>query len=192
MIQSLEVARGHDGFFRGNPEPTVICALFVVSGETVQLAGRSLHRFRAKRPFPGVATPDNGSLPACTLHLETGFPHWVMLAAALEDDGGGDIQRAFGAVERHDTLSVWASDLREFEARPLAALPTQPDWLSPRASQLLSDGEAFGPSCTTDKWVGAACWCMEASESTMSRRHRVPFLSEDRLNDWTALVDVVC
>jgi len=191
-IQGLEVARGYDGFLRGDPEPVVVVAVLVVSGESVQLAGRSLHRFRAEGPFPGVATTTHRKLAPCTLHLDAGFPTWLVLAAALEVDGGVDVQRIFGAMERHAALSLWASDLREFEARPLAALAGDPEWATPRAVQLLSDGEAFGPSCQSDKWIGAASWSIPGSSYPVSRRFRAPFLSEDRRNDWTAIVDFLC
>jgi hypothetical protein len=191
-LAGLEVARGYDGFLRGDPEPVVIFAVFAVCGPTVQMAGRTLHRFRCEGPFPAVAMTVERSLPRCLLHLDRRAPRWLVLAAALEVDGGIDVQRAFGAMERHTNISIWASDLREFEARPLNAIAADPEWATPRAIQLLTDGETFGASCESDKWIGCASWWMEANEPPVSRRYRAPFLSEDKRNDWTAVVDFVC
>jgi len=191
-IRGLEVARGYDGFLRGDPEPVVIVAVYVVSGPHVQMAGRTLHRFRAKGPFPSVATTKEMRLADCTTHLASGAPRWLVLATALEVDGGVDVQRVFGAMERHATLSMWAADARELEAIGLAAVAAEAEWEAPRAIQLFSDSEAIGASCRSDKWIGAACWWVEGAELQVSHRYRAPFLSEDRGNDWTAIVDLFC
>jgi hypothetical protein len=191
-MAGLEVARGFDGFLRGDPDPVVIIAVFAVCGATVQMAGRTLHRFRSKGPFPAVAMTTDRQTPQCQLHVDGHSPRWLVVSAALEVDGGVDVQRAFGAMERHANISIWASDLREFEARPLNAIAMDPEWTTPRVVQLLTDGEAFGASCQSDKWIGCASWWMSANVPPASRRYRAPFLSEDKLNDWTAVIDFVC
>ncbi len=56
-VHSLEVARGHDGFLRGDPEPVVIAALYAAIPGEMSLVGRALSRFDAPRPFPREAFP---------------------------------------------------------------------------------------------------------------------------------------
>jgi hypothetical protein len=189
-IETLEIARGHDGFLRGDPEPVVIFAAYL-AGTVPQVIGRTLHRFRAHSPFPSHASADRRVLPACGVHLPArSQPRWVMLAVALEEDGGEDVQRIFGALERHATVSVWAPEASDPDPVPVTSIPVQADWFLPRPVEVLLEGAHAGRSCQSDKWVGAVCWAMTGAPSPALVRYRLPFLAEDRRNDWTAVIDV--
>ncbi len=189
-MKCLEIARGHDGFLRGDPEPVVVVAVYLINAPYVQVVGRSLHRFEARSPFPSTATPKERALPSCSIELAEGLPRWIVLAVGLEDDGGEDVQRVFGALEHHRMLSVWASDDDEVEPHALASIPAKPEWLAPRPVQVLSEGQPFAATCRSDKWIGAVCWMLEGRERGQHSLFRIPFLSEDRRNDWTAIVDI--
>jgi hypothetical protein len=130
-------------------------------------------------------------MPACGVHLPAGSaPRWVMLAVALEEDGGEDVQRIFGTLERHATVSVWAPDAGDPDPVAVTSIPLRPEWSLPRTVEVLLEGAHAGRSCASDKWIGAACWIMPGGERPALVRYRMPFLAEDRRNDWTAVVDV--
>ncbi len=189
-VVGLEIARGHDGLLRGDPEPVVVVGAYLLNPPYVQVVGRSLHRFQAHIPFPSTATTKDRSLPAGSIQMPKGAPRWVVLALALEEDGGLDVQRAFGALEHHAALSVWASEERDVEPYGLSTIPATPTWFLPRAVQLQVDGAPFAGTCRSDKWIGAVCWMLEGREPPDRARYRLPFLAEDRRNDWTAVLDV--
>ena len=190
-VACLEIARGHDGFLRGNPEPVVIFATYLVSGGDAHVVGRSLHRFRANSPFPSAAAADQTALPSCCADLgEAVAPDWTVLALGLEEDGGKDVQRLFGAVEHHKSLSLWLPDSGEVEPVSLGGLPITNEWDVPREVQLLVEGSEVGDTCRSDKWIGAVCWRVHGREAARRCRFRLPFLAEDRKNDWTLIVDI--
>jgi hypothetical protein len=191
QVTGLEIARGHDGFLRGNPEPVIIFAAYLVTAGGLQIVGRSLHRFRASKPFPSAAKVDTPELPACRILLHAGATaRWAVLAIALEEDGGEDVQRLFGAVEHHKNLSVWPSGAIDVEPQSLASVPFTDEWRLPREVDLLVDGLAASSSCRSDKWIGAVCWLMPGNETGMLAGYRLPFLAEDGRNDWTAIVAI--
>jgi hypothetical protein len=187
----LEIARGHDGFFGAKPEPVLIFAAYLIDGSTTYVVGRTLHRFEVTRPFPSEARSDQTALPMCTVTVPSeAAPKWVALAIALEQDGGDDIQRLFGAVEHHRALSVWAPETSDIEPMPLNALPETDSWNVPREVELSVQGCSASAGCPSDKWVGAVCWWMRGRDGGRRSRFRLPFLAADGRNDWTAIVEI--
>jgi hypothetical protein len=188
----LEIARGHDGFFRGNPEPVVVVAAYLAQASSLQLVGRTLHRFRATSPFPSEASVDRRPLPSGGVRVGTNYsPHWIVLAAALEEDGGKDVQRVFAAVEHHSRLSIWRADGADLEPMSLLSLPsTDSAWGYPREVDVFVDGQTLGNSCRSDKWIGAVCWTLTGAEGAGRSRFRLPFVSKDERNDWTAIAEI--
>jgi hypothetical protein len=193
-VDKLEIARGHDGILRGPPDPVLAIAVYVGDAATFRLLGRSLHKFHPRDSFPASVPPDREALPTGAIDVETGF-RYVALAVALEEDGGVDVQRVFGALEHHRMLSVWAPHGAEPEPFSLSTLPETPEWGVPVEIDLCIDGVSLSSSCASDKLIGAVCWTMSprAELPTSAYRaslYRLPFLSADRKNDWTALVAI--
>jgi hypothetical protein len=190
-IAMLEIARGHDGFLRGSPEPVLVFATYMLTEPVPQIVGRTLHRFRATKPFPSEALADKKLLPSCSVHIPDGRSlRWAALAIALEEDGGEDVQRVFGAVEHHQSLSVLTADPADVEPRTFASLPAAVEWSLPREVDVLIDGQALSGTCHSDKWIGAVCWLLLPSERTRRTRFRLPFLAPNGRNDWTAVVEI--
>jgi hypothetical protein len=186
----LEIARGHDGFLRGKPEPVVIVAVYLVDGEAAYVVGRTLHRFKATDPFPSEARSEQTALPMSTVTVpQVTAPKWVIVGIALEQDGGDDVQRLFGAVERYRALTVWTPDTCDVEPMSVWSLPETEDWNVPRAVELSVEGAVASTACTSDKWIGAVCWWIRARDGR-KWRFRLPFLAADGRNDWTAIVDI--
>jgi hypothetical protein len=190
-LTCLEIARGHDGFLRGKPEPVVIVAAYLVDGTTTYVVGRMLHRFKVTQPFPSEARSEATALPMSTVTVpDETTPRWVVLAIALEEDGGKDVQRLYGAVERYRALTVWTPDTRDVDPLPLHALPETEDWNVPREVELSVEGATESALCQSDKWIGAVCWRIRARGGSKKSRFRLPFLAADGRNDWTAIVDI--
>jgi hypothetical protein len=184
----LEVARGHDGMLRGMPEPAVIVAVYACIGPQVMVIGRTLHRFEPKGPFPCSAVSGVVSLPEGA--VTTMAPvHYVILAVALEEDGKEDTQRLFGALEHHRRLALWAVDHQEIEPRSIAAVGG-PAFPTPQTVELFFDNLPIPASCKSDKWVGAVAWSVPSQGVLSESLYRLPFLSPDGRNDWTAVVSI--
>ena len=86
-LNQIEIAKGHDGFLRGNPEPVLIAGLFRI-GTSAHLVSRQIFRFPKIEKLPCVlyGTKD--------LHLkgprERGGRH-LLLVMAIEEDKEKDI-----------------------------------------------------------------------------------------------------
>lgn len=187
-VEKLELARGHDGFLRGGPDPVLLLGVYGVFGSTVRLLGRSLHRFASRTKFPTEIAPDAPAIPAFAIEAE-GF-HFLVLAVALEEDGGRDVQRLFGAFEHVALLSVWSPERSEVDPIALAAFPVDVEHTVPTTVEMVIDGEQASSSCKSDKWIGAVCWSLLPRAPAGLATYRLPFLAPDRRNDWTAVLNV--
>jgi hypothetical protein len=186
-IEKLEIARGYDGLLGGTPRPVIAIGIYVAFGMDARLVSRSLHRFRPRKPFPSEAVASEPNLPASVIQSETDFS-FVALAIALEEDGGIDVQRMFGALERHDELTVFSP--KRADVDPLSLAAARHTWLSPTSVELCVDGTLAASSCGSDKWVGAVCWAMPPRSAAPVSLYRLPFRAADGRNDWTALVSI--
>jgi len=195
-LSGMEIARGHDGFLRGEPEPVVIVAAYVLDGEQVRPVGRALYRFTPSGPFPSVTTPL--VRPPIAVQVAHSRPvAFALLAIALEEDGGIDVQTAYGATDAYRTLSVWSEDHREPAPLHLHELLNEPDvWRQPTSIQVIVDGRNLSSTCKSDEWVGGVAWLVPAYKHPLPTRRearnefRLHFQSTDGRNDWTALAVV--
>ncbi|MBK8170239.1 MAG: hypothetical protein IPK60_07815 [Sandaracinaceae bacterium] len=71
----------------------------------------------------------------------------------------------------------------------LRAVRTNAEWALPAPAELLIDHSLASAGCRSDKWVGASCWYVRARAMPQQCGFRVPFLSPDAKNDWTAVLD---
>jgi hypothetical protein len=188
-IAGLEMARGHDGILRGHPEPVLIVAVYARNARTVQLLGRSLHRFHPRGQLPCTVSADVAL--ALTVHLrQTAVRDFVVLAIAMEEDGGADIQRMYGTVEDYRTLSVWYGSKPGVRPLQVPDLPQgKGDWNYPIPVEMQVDGQEASSLCTADKWVGSAAWVLPTESWEGGCTFRARFLSPDRRNDWTVLLN---
>lgn len=182
-IEALEIARGHDGFLRGVPEPVIVAGLFAVTGRAARLAARAVWRFETPGELPCAVEPAE---PAA-IDARVGDAPSVLLALAVEDDGGGDVELLYAALERADALALWPRD--GVVPGPLAIdeLATEPAaWRTPRRVELLLDGAHAAERCAGDDWVDAAALVLSPGRG----EHRIHLVSPDGRNDWTALATV--
>ena len=55
-IESLEIAKGHDGFLRGAPEPVIVAGLYTRGAGPVALIARSVIRFDQPERIPSAVS----------------------------------------------------------------------------------------------------------------------------------------
>ena len=185
-IDKLEIARGHDGFLRGGPDPVLIAAIYAATRKEFRLVGRSLHKFESKTKFPTEVRPDRVELPSVVIQSEAP-PNFLFLAIMLEEDGGEDVQRLYGAVEHQSMLSVWALEQAEVDPAPLT-VATSGAFQSPTRVDLLIEGQPVANTCKSDKWIGAVCFALAARNPAARSLYRFPFLAPNRKNDWTLII----
>lgn len=178
------MARGHDGLFRGAPEPVVLIATYAVANEKSALLGRDLVAFSSKSRCPSFA---KGELSRSYSVANAG--HFVVLVVALEEDSGEDIQRVYGALESTTSSHVWSHEHANPSPSSLALLADDGSWTMPQRCELEDDTGPFSSSCHRDKWVGVSAWVTDVTHPRVDLRFHVR--SEDRKNDWTVLLSVI-
>jgi hypothetical protein len=188
-IDKLEIARGHDGFLRGGPDPVLIAAIYAATEKEIRLVGRSLHKFESKTEFPTEVKPNVVELPAVVIQAES-MTRFLFLAIMLEEDGGKDVQRLYGAVEHQSMLSAWAVEQSEVDPVPLGTIAANPAFHSPTRVDVLLEGQPVANTCKSDKWIGAVCCALPARQPAARSLYRFPFLAPNRKNDWTLIVTV--
>ncbi len=187
VIDKLEVARGYDGFLRGGPDPVLVAGIYAVTDKETRLVGRSLHRFESKTQFPTEVKPNVTELPA--VRVETDLPvRFLMLAIMLEEDGGQDVQRLYGAVEHQALLSVYEAEHSDVDPVSLGAFSAKATSKAPTRVEMLVEGQPASSACKSDKWIGAVGVVLESRALPAYSLYRLPYLAPDRKNDWTLIV----
>jgi hypothetical protein len=186
-LESLELARGYDGFLRGNPEPDLLVAAYRTNGPALaSLVGRLLVRAELKSELPC-------SLPLSQqeIRYDARFAvteRIVVLVFAVEEDSGKGVQALYAAFEIPEQLSLY----NESEAMPVPRGLDEwarDEYLAPMAPPvevLVSAGSAEQLACTDD-YIAASAF----SVSTQARSDevwRLPFVSRDARNDWTLVL----
>lgn len=187
-VRALEIARGFDGWLRGDPEPVLLLAVYAVAGSHRNLLARDCCRILSEGPFPKLLT-----LPQ-PMHLRAEVPLspslcFVVVAIGLEEDADVETQRVYGLLERPEDLGFWSIHHHEPVPIGIVDLPRdQENWQYPRRTHLLADGRHVEGTCKQDKWIGCSAWSV--FPRGQQARYRAHFLSSDQKNDWTALIDV--
>ena len=184
----FEVALGDDGFGRGDPDPILLLALYRTVGDKAELICRGLSRVNIASPYP--ASVDADEAPTLARVLPPGEYPLGLIAIALEEDGGTDVQRLYAMFERGD-FTLWSSDHPEPEPKTLA------EWIESDADgvasvDLLAAGEQIDASCKDDRLVGVTISTFHSKTLKSQKRiaNRLHFRSGDGKNDWTSEVVV--
>jgi hypothetical protein len=184
-MRHLEVARGHDGFLRGKPEPVVVLGAFAVSELGVRCVLRTVQRFRLSSAPPCNATASDGPH---RVQL-TGDSALLLVAAALEDDGGGDHDKLYTGFERIASILVFDTDTPVPAPESLEVATRARMGKAGHAVGLLFDDVVVEHTVVKDTWIGAALASVSA-EGARGANVRLPLRAEDGRNDWTLVIDV--
>jgi hypothetical protein len=189
-LKSLELARGHDGGLRGAPDPVLLFAAYAVpaDGEPLLLA-RALERVKCARGCPQHVELERTVLRAAAPREQA--DRLLLVVLALEEDAGTDVAELYGALERPEQFTIFPPGPRVPEAVTLEELlhvaPVEP----PRAEPVcvLRRGVDLA-ELRGDDWIGAALLRVRPTRGAEARLWRVPFVSGDGRNDWTAVLRV--
>jgi hypothetical protein len=187
MLESLEVARGYDGFLCGKPEPALLVAAYRTNGPApASLVGRLLVRAELTREMP-CSIP----LKELEIRYDARFAlteRIVVLAFAVEEDSGRGVQALYAAFETPEQLSLY----NESESEP--APRSLDEWArdeciapsAPPVEVLVSAGRAE-QLARSDDYISASAF----SVTTQTRNDdlwRLPFVSRNDRNDWTLVL----
>lgn len=182
-LDSLELARGHDGLLRGEPEPLVLVAIFGCGASHARLLDRRVVRFRTPSDIPCTLAPRESVVMAPMLAEDDSSV--LVLTIGIEVDGGEAVERLFGALERSERLAAWVVGDAVPDPRHLEDLAASaPARLRAERIELLLDGSPIH-HLGGDDVVGAAVTSLDASTRSL-RDARFTMVSADERNDWTA------
>jgi hypothetical protein len=184
FLDSVELARGCDGFLRGRPEPVLLFAAWSVGPASARLLGRAMRQLRVRSAFPCTSVPDEPWL------LRVSSPasnHSVaLLVLALERDAGTDVEWLYAALGDEDAVTVWTTEAPTPEPLSVAeaARGGIPGIADGRSVRLLRGRVDVEDECEKDDWVGAGLLVRPMGEGDYDGRLR--FASRTGRNDWTA------
>ena len=186
-LETLEIARGHDGFLRGEPEPTLLVGAYRVSGAAPpSLVGRLLVRAQLKSEIPC-----NVELGQPEVHYDARFgvaERIVVLGLAVEEDSGEGVQALYAAFETPEQLLLYDT----LEAVPVPR--TLDDWArdgfaapAARPVEVLLGESSLEKLATSDDYISASAFSVPA-QAHCDEVWRLPFVARDERNDWTLVL----
>lgn len=185
-LEALEIARGHDGFLRGKPEPALLVATYRTAGaRPAALVGRLLLRAQVKTDMPCTV-----ELGLRELRYEARFAvaeQLLVLALSVEENGGEGVAALYAAFENpaqlliYDTSDVVPSPLPlEHWAKRECRAPTA------RAVEVLLAGQSLAKLAASDQFIAASAFSVLA-DARSDESWRLPFVGRDERNAWTLL-----
>lgn len=187
-LPRLTVAKGHDGFLRGSPEPTLVLGAFLheAGPKIARTVARGLWRFASPSAFPSeVATKGDGKVKAELAVARPG--QLVLLAIAIEEDAGDDVREIFAAMEDASRFEIWRPDDTVPQPRHFNELDAS--FSEPVRVNVQLDHDELQRVCKADDYISAQLVVIDANRR-QKRDLRLHFRSDDGLNDWTAQVHV--
>jgi hypothetical protein len=186
-VETLEVARGHDGFLRGKPEPVLLIAAYRTNGPGLaSLVGRLLVRVELKSDMPCSV-----ELGEQELRYDARFAiveRIVVLALAVEEDSGDGVQALYTALETPQQILLYSAldsvpaplSLSDW-AREKCAAPAAP------AVEVLLESTRLEELAGSDEYISASAFSVSTQERT-DEVWRLPFIARDERNDWTLVL----
>lgn len=187
VLQTLEVARGHDGFLRGKPEPALLVAVYRTDGaHPASLVGRLLLRAQVKSGMPCSV-----ELGARELRYEARFAtteRLLALVLSVEENTGDGVAALYTLFENPAKLLIYNAgesvpsplSLEEWAKRECRA-PTA------HAIEVLRDGGSLEELAESDQFIAASAFTVGA-HARSNEDWRMQFVARDERNDWTLLV----
>ena len=186
-LETLEIARGHDGFLRGKPEPALLVAAYRVGGTAPScLVGRLLVRAQLKSEIPCSV-----ELGQSEVHYDARFgvaERVVVLALAIEEDSGDGVQALYTAFETPEQLMLY--DTLEAEPVPRSLDEwSRTDCAAPlaRPVEVLLGAASLERLATSDDYISASAFSVTAN-ARCDDVWRLPFVARDSRNDWTLVL----
>jgi hypothetical protein len=186
-LETLEVARGHDGFLRGKPDPALLVAAYRSNGTTpASLVARLSLRVRLEGGIPCSV-----ELGPRELRYDARFAaseRLVVLVFAVEENSGEGLARLYAAFENPGQLLLYNSG--ESVPNPLTVDEwSRPECRAPSAHpvEVLFAGAALENISESDQFIAASAFSV-ACQARADESWRLPFVGRDERNDWTLLL----
>lgn len=193
-IDELELARAHDGTFRGRVEPCLLVGAYHLRSGRAALVGRALCPIKVPGAAP-LRVDVERDLVRANVVASSSAPAdgmFVVLVLALEEDSGRDVQALYAELEKPAHWAVWDAERQVPEPLLLHELARLEPSLAPVAERVqLLFGESHVPaSPKSDELIGALL--VRVAESPVGRPSdwRFHFQSPDGKNDWTAVLRI--
>jgi hypothetical protein len=190
-LDGFEMAKGWDGPLRGAPEPCLLLGVFHVCDGRAVTVGRSLTRIRPPDRFPGRVEIRETLVRAAGFasSVDAAPRRFVLLAIAIEEDGGRDVQSIYADLDRPERFAIWDESAPIPEPRALAELGALPVSAAPEAEsvRVMYGDSDLATTTKRDDFVGSLMIRLEASPVLRPDEWRFVFRSPDGLNDWTAI-----
>src|SRR5690606_18520383 len=117
-LRRVEIALAYDGPLRGAPEPVLLFGVYRVADTDVTLLSRRAIALRVGSGVPETIEIEDGHLG---VHIPSSQARrMLVLAIALEEDGGEGVRRMYAELEAPPSLEAWAVDA--VMPRPLSLL----------------------------------------------------------------------
>jgi hypothetical protein len=191
-VTEIELARGHDGFMRGHPEPAIVLALYAGGGAKPLLLDRAVFHvpMHAVTDFPVAVALEERRVLSADVPQDGPL---LLLGLAVEVDSGELLQHLYARTEQPERFHAWRQD--ESTPAPLDLVElarTEPEALPiVERLHLLWDeypletvGEELG-----DDYVGAAGIVLR-SPLGQKTAYRMHFATDGGDNDWTVAVTI--
>ena len=186
-LDTLEVARGHDGFLRGKPEPALLIGLYRANAPApASLVGRLLVRAELNSEMPCSV-----ALGQQALHYDARFAvteRILVLAFAVEEDSGDGVQALYRALEAPEQILLYAA----LDAVP--APRSLSDWsreecTAPTAAavEVLLATANLKDLAGSDDYISTSAFSV-ATQARTDEVWRLPFIAGDARNDWTLVL----
>ncbi|MCA9674826.1 MAG: hypothetical protein H6709_07760 [Kofleriaceae bacterium] len=190
-VRALELACGHDGFLRGEPEPVLVVGAYALAADGCRVLGRAVVRLQRPTGYPCTVAPRGASTLEHVMPPEITGATVAVLVVAIEEDSGRGVQAIYAALERAAHLLVWATGaevpvlarIDELLAGDLAP------WLPGQPVRLMLEGTDASELARGDDWVAAALVAFDRTGRHHDER-RLPLCSDDGRNDWTAVLEL--
>ncbi|MBI2893021.1 MAG: hypothetical protein HYY06_05680 [Deltaproteobacteria bacterium] len=185
-LLSLEIARGDDGLLGGWPEPVLLIAAYDLGGPVPAIVGRSAVELRPCERFPSVVVPATELLFRARCRAgDAGLA--AILAIALERDSGRDVERLYADLPEPAAFRAWQIESAMPAPAPLDEIARATiDSTPARRVNVIHRGRDLRDSCSSDVVVGACVLGVALPPTSLDVR--LPFVSVDRRNDWTAVL----
>lgn len=189
-LRALELARAYDGPLRGAPEPALLFAVYLVpEAADPRLLDRALERPACNRSSPQVVEIERTVLRTAAPRQQA--DRLLLVVLALEEDAGTGVADLYAALEHPGQFTIFPPGPRVPEAVTLEDLlrvaPAEPPRVEPVC--VLRRGVDLA-ALREDDWVGAALLRLRPAREAEPRSWRVPFVSADGRNDWTAILRI--
>lgn len=188
---ALDLARGHDGFLRGHPEPVLLVGLYRCHGGDADMLGRTVIHFERVARVPGEIAPVAGRDGFATEGYIANGGALAVLVVALEEDRGRDIASLYAELIEAGEILLWASDAGEAVPAPLAELPHHGAEGELAAVELKIAGRFPRDWFRADDYIAAAAAWLTPNRGRLRLRARLRSeASREARNDWLAELEI--